>query len=247
MLMAEYFPREEMQKLESELWNLTMRGSDIEAYTTRFNDLATLCPHLVTPDSLKVERYIWGLPSPIQGNVQASEPAMFDSDKRLAHRLVTHALRQGTRTATTDQLKTADRNRKLRDWEEDQSDQEQTEEQPMLAICATITPATPITQIPANTYSGNLPKCNRCPYHHHGPCRKLHCNNCNRKGHTARYCRASTHQTTQATNAGASQTCYGCSKTGHFRRNCPKTDDTNARNTGGVLAICAAEDVQDPQ
>lgn len=98
ILLDEYCLREEVQKLESQLWNLTMKGSDIDTYTTRFKDLSVLCLHMVTPELKKVERYIWGLPSPIQGNVEDAEPSTFDSAKRLAHRLVTHAVRQGTMT-----------------------------------------------------------------------------------------------------------------------------------------------------
>ncbi|KAI3740563.1 hypothetical protein L2E82_31031 [Cichorium intybus] len=74
----------EIQKLEQELWNLTMKGSDLTTYTNRFNDLATLCHAMVTPESVKVERYIWGLSPQIQGNVESASPATFDSAKRLA-------------------------------------------------------------------------------------------------------------------------------------------------------------------
>ena len=48
MLVEEYCPREEIHKLEQELWTLTMKGSKINAYTSRFNDLAVMCPALVT-------------------------------------------------------------------------------------------------------------------------------------------------------------------------------------------------------
>lgn len=61
LLIEEYFPREEMQILENELWNLKMKVSDIKEYTTRFNDLALLCPTMVTLESKKVECYFWGL------------------------------------------------------------------------------------------------------------------------------------------------------------------------------------------
>ncbi|KAI3739579.1 hypothetical protein L2E82_29988 [Cichorium intybus] len=84
MLIKEYCPRGEIQKLEQELWNLTMKGSDLTSYTNRFNDLATLCPTMVTPESVKVERYIWGLSPQIQGNVESASPTTFDSAKRLA-------------------------------------------------------------------------------------------------------------------------------------------------------------------
>ncbi|XP_052622552.1 uncharacterized protein LOC128127871 [Lactuca sativa] len=38
MLVEEYCPREEIHKLEQELWTLTMMGSEIKAYTARFNE-----------------------------------------------------------------------------------------------------------------------------------------------------------------------------------------------------------------
>ena len=56
MLLEEYCPRSEVQKLEQEFWNLTMKGSDIQAYTTRFTELAVLCPGMVSPKYKKVER-----------------------------------------------------------------------------------------------------------------------------------------------------------------------------------------------
>nr|GFA23750.1 reverse transcriptase domain-containing protein [Tanacetum cinerariifolium] len=40
----------EMQKLETELWNHTMVRADHAAYTDRFNELDRLVPHLVTPE-----------------------------------------------------------------------------------------------------------------------------------------------------------------------------------------------------
>ena len=60
-MIEEYCPRTELQNLEQEIWNLTMKGSDIKAYTDRFNELATLCPNMVGMEYKKIERYIWGL------------------------------------------------------------------------------------------------------------------------------------------------------------------------------------------
>ena len=65
MMMEEYYPRGEVQKLEQVLWNLTMVGSDIVAYTNSFSDLAALCPGMVTQESKKIEKYIWGLSAQI--------------------------------------------------------------------------------------------------------------------------------------------------------------------------------------
>ncbi|GJS00290.1 putative reverse transcriptase domain-containing protein [Tanacetum coccineum] len=61
MTIEEFCPSHEMQKLETELWNHVMVGAGHAAYTDRFHELARLVPHLVTPESRKIERYVYGL------------------------------------------------------------------------------------------------------------------------------------------------------------------------------------------
>ena len=73
---------------------MKMKGSEIVAYTERFSNPALLCPGMVTPKSKKVERYIWGLTPPTQGDVLATNPLTFDSAKRLAQILIDHGDRQ---------------------------------------------------------------------------------------------------------------------------------------------------------
>ncbi|GJR55528.1 putative reverse transcriptase domain-containing protein [Tanacetum coccineum] len=51
LLMEEYCPDDEVQKLESEFWNHKMVGSDIDGYTAIFHELSRLVPHMVTPES----------------------------------------------------------------------------------------------------------------------------------------------------------------------------------------------------
>ncbi|PWA99001.1 reverse transcriptase domain-containing protein [Artemisia annua] len=58
LLLEEYCPKGELQKLESEFWNHTMVGSDIEKYTTRFHELARLVPYMVTPEDKRIDHYI---------------------------------------------------------------------------------------------------------------------------------------------------------------------------------------------
>lgn len=58
LMLDEYCPRGEVQKLEQELWNLTVKDSNIEAHISRFSDLALLCPGMITSESKKVERFI---------------------------------------------------------------------------------------------------------------------------------------------------------------------------------------------
>nr|GFA37376.1 putative reverse transcriptase domain-containing protein [Tanacetum cinerariifolium] len=52
----EFFPCNEMEKLESEFWNYTMVGANHVGYTDRFYELAKLVPNLVTPESKRIRR-----------------------------------------------------------------------------------------------------------------------------------------------------------------------------------------------
>ncbi|GJR98404.1 reverse transcriptase domain-containing protein [Tanacetum coccineum] len=54
----EFCPSNEMQKLETELWNYAMVRAGHAAYTDRFHELARLVPHLVTPEGKRIERYV---------------------------------------------------------------------------------------------------------------------------------------------------------------------------------------------
>ncbi|GJX69880.1 putative reverse transcriptase domain-containing protein [Tanacetum coccineum] len=74
MMIQEFCPSHEMQKLESELWNHTMVEAGHAAYTDRFHEWARLVPHLVTPESRMIERYVYGLALQICGMVAATEP-----------------------------------------------------------------------------------------------------------------------------------------------------------------------------
>nr|GEY72829.1 reverse transcriptase domain-containing protein [Tanacetum cinerariifolium] len=55
MMIEEFCPTHEMKKLETKLWNHDMVGVGHVAYTNRFHKLASLVPHLVTPEHRKIE------------------------------------------------------------------------------------------------------------------------------------------------------------------------------------------------
>ena len=67
-----------------------MKGPYVAAHIARFSDLALLCPRLVTPESKKVERFIWGFMPPTQGSVLDAKALTFDSAKRLTQALIDH-------------------------------------------------------------------------------------------------------------------------------------------------------------
>ncbi|GJW23549.1 reverse transcriptase domain-containing protein [Tanacetum coccineum] len=74
MMIPEFYPSQEMQKLESKLWHHAMVGAGYAAYTDRFHELARLVPHLVTLNSRMIKTYVYGLALQIRGMVAATEP-----------------------------------------------------------------------------------------------------------------------------------------------------------------------------
>ncbi|GKF94457.1 putative reverse transcriptase domain-containing protein, partial [Tanacetum coccineum] len=75
MMTTEYCLATEIQKMEQELWTLTLKGDDIEAHNSRFHELVLMCPELVSTENKKIEKYIRGFPEGIKGNVTSSKPA----------------------------------------------------------------------------------------------------------------------------------------------------------------------------
>ena len=101
--MWEYYPRGKIQKLEKELWGLTMVGSDITTYTNRFSDLAILCPDMIDLESKKIGWYIQGLSPQIQGSIIASMPVTFDSAKEMAQSFIDHGAHKNSVVTASEQ------------------------------------------------------------------------------------------------------------------------------------------------
>ncbi|GJW33199.1 reverse transcriptase domain-containing protein [Tanacetum coccineum] len=53
MMIEGYCLRNEIQKLETELWNLTVKGIDVVGYTQRFQELALFCLRMVLEEEDK--------------------------------------------------------------------------------------------------------------------------------------------------------------------------------------------------
>ncbi|GKA02098.1 putative reverse transcriptase domain-containing protein [Tanacetum coccineum] len=92
-LMTEvYCLRNKVQKMETELWNLAVKGNDLTAYTRRFQEL-------VPDEEEKVERFVGGLPDNIQGNVIAAEPIKLQDTIRIVNNLMDQKLKGYARSA----------------------------------------------------------------------------------------------------------------------------------------------------
>ncbi|GKD90337.1 reverse transcriptase domain-containing protein, partial [Tanacetum coccineum] len=66
MMTVKYCPRGEIKKLEIELWNLKVKGTDIASYTLRFQELALMYGWMFPEESNEAERYVGGLPDMIR-------------------------------------------------------------------------------------------------------------------------------------------------------------------------------------
>nr|GFA91645.1 reverse transcriptase domain-containing protein [Tanacetum cinerariifolium] len=64
----------EIQKMEDEFHHLTVKGDDLKTYVRRIQELATLCPNMVSDSEKLLEAFIRGLPRSIEGNVTSSKP-----------------------------------------------------------------------------------------------------------------------------------------------------------------------------
>ncbi|GJY98469.1 hypothetical protein Tco_0515379 [Tanacetum coccineum] len=64
MMIVKYCPRGEIKKLEIELWNLKVKGTDVASYTLRFQELALMCGRMFQEESDEVEKYPVAPPSP---------------------------------------------------------------------------------------------------------------------------------------------------------------------------------------
>nr|GEU70456.1 reverse transcriptase domain-containing protein [Tanacetum cinerariifolium] len=62
LLIKKYCPRTKVQKMECKFYHLTVKGNDLKTYVRRFQELATLCPSMVSDSEKMMEAFIGGLP-----------------------------------------------------------------------------------------------------------------------------------------------------------------------------------------
>nr|GEZ94013.1 hypothetical protein [Tanacetum cinerariifolium] len=74
MMTDKYCPRGEIKKLETEIWELKTKGTDVIGYSRRFQELALMYDRTFLEESDRVEKYIGGVPDMIHDSVKAAKP-----------------------------------------------------------------------------------------------------------------------------------------------------------------------------
>ncbi|GJU99825.1 putative reverse transcriptase domain-containing protein [Tanacetum coccineum] len=212
-LIDKYYPKGEIKKLEIEPWNLKVRGNDVAAYTQRFQELALMCTKFLADETEKVDKYISGLPDNIHGNVMSARPKTLDDAIELANDLMDQKLRTYAERQNDNKRKADDSSR----------NNQQPHKKQNVARAYTAGPGE------KKAYTGNLPLCTKCNYHHTGQCAPK-CGNCKRYGHTTNDCWVNTNNNKNQ-KAGA---CYECGNTGHIKKNYLKLKNRGYGNGNGV-------------
>ncbi|GJW14945.1 putative reverse transcriptase domain-containing protein, partial [Tanacetum coccineum] len=228
MMIQEFCPSHEMQKLESELWNHVMVGAGHFAYTDRFHELARLVLHLLTPESRMIERYVYGLVPQIHGMVAATEPKTIQKAVQISSALTNESVRNGS-------IKKVEKRGNVGEPSKDRSrrvDNKRT--RTVNAFATTVNPV-------GRENTGTWPKCTTCNSYHvpGGPCRT--CFNCNRLRHLARDYRGVLRNVNHVNAKNPIvRACYECGSTDHGRGN----QGNQAR--GRAFMLGAEEACQDP-
>ncbi|GJY08104.1 reverse transcriptase domain-containing protein [Tanacetum coccineum] len=92
-MTEKYCPRGEIKKLEGEMWNLKVKGTDVVSYNQRFQELALMCARMFPEESDKIEKYVSGLPDMIHGSVMASKPKIMQDAIEFSNKLMDKKIR----------------------------------------------------------------------------------------------------------------------------------------------------------
>nr|GEY83519.1 hypothetical protein [Tanacetum cinerariifolium] len=225
MMTEKYCPRNEIRKLEMELWDLKVKVTDLASYTQRFQELALLCGRMFSEESDKIEKYVGGLPDMIHGSVVASKPKTMQEAIEIATELMDKKIRTFAERETVSKRKFENTSRNTQNQQQHSNKRQNTGRVYTIASGE------------KKQHGGSKPLYAKCNYHHDGPCAPK-CRNYNKISHFACDCK-NTANTNNANNQrgiglGQKTACYECGVQGHFRRECPNLKNNNNHgNQGG--------------
>ncbi|GKA36838.1 putative reverse transcriptase domain-containing protein [Tanacetum coccineum] len=252
LLVEEFCPSNEMEKLENEFWNHTMVGDNHTTYTDRFHELAKLVPHLVTPESKRIWRYFHGLAPQIHGMLRVTQPTTIQSAILKAGILTNEAVHCGRLTRSSEKRKEVEETSKQGgSWKDNKK--------------AKVGKRFVVTAPPRNENVGSYTKCAKCSaYHLEGGPYRL-CFNCQKPCHFARDYLAPVRQVAPISAVrmeNNQRVCYECGSSKHLLNTCPKLNRApgqagnrlaleGTRNNGNqargrAFSVNAVDALQDP-
>nr|GEU53760.1 putative reverse transcriptase domain-containing protein [Tanacetum cinerariifolium] len=181
---------------------------DMSGYGVNKKVKYTALPYLVTPESKRIKRYIYGLTPHIRGMVATIELITIQSAILKDGVLTDEAIRNGS-------LK---KNIEKRGSSEEPSRDDKKISRTRREFATTTNPV-------RREYAGTAPKCTNYSFHHNPemPCRKSI--NCNRLGHFAKDCRAGPRMVNLMNVRNLITTCGECIECGgtdHYKMACPR-------------------------
>ncbi|GKA86800.1 putative reverse transcriptase domain-containing protein [Tanacetum coccineum] len=209
--------------LEQELYNLKLKGTDIDGYTNRFHELALLCPRIVDTEQVKMEQYIRGLSKNIRSDVTSSRPASIDEAVCMAYQLMGQIIQD-----KTDEVSEGEKRKGEGDRGDNRHDYNRRQNQRRANAGA-------MTNVAPNDNEVYL----KCKNKKHGrDCWK--CGKCGKLGHKTTACWSLDRKDV---------TCFKCNEKGHRKRNCPKLkkNEQGGNNRGAVSKLGAMDAQQDPK
>nr|GEU50546.1 reverse transcriptase [Tanacetum cinerariifolium] len=206
----------QMRSLGPDAYAMTweVKGNDVLTYTEHFQELTLICTKFVANETKKIDKYILGLPDNIFRSVKSSKPNTLDETIELANDFMDQKLRTYVERQTNNKQKANDLSRN------NHGHQQQPFKRQNVAKVYNM------GMDEKKPYSGNLPKCTKCHFHHNGPCTQK-CHKCNKVGHFARDCMSSGNINVANTQKGNGANpkgngCFECGAPGHFKRDCLK-------------------------
>ncbi|GJU43611.1 putative reverse transcriptase domain-containing protein [Tanacetum coccineum] len=251
-MTTKYCPRNEIKKIEAEMWNLKVKGTDVVAYNQRFQELALLCDRMFPEETDKIKRYVGGMPDLIYSSVVASKPKTMQEAIEMATELM-------DRRINTFAERQAENKRKFEDTPRNNQNQQPNKRQNTGRAYAA-------GNGDKKSYEGTKPLCPKCNFNHYGPCIPT-CTNCKKLGHLAKDCRSrpatannnnnnrnnnnnnnrnnnnnnnrnNNNPRAQGANTNAI-VCFECGAPGHFRKDCPQWKNKNQGNGNAVARAYA--------
>nr|GEX86449.1 hypothetical protein [Tanacetum cinerariifolium] len=237
----------QIRSLGPDAYSMTweVKGNDVPAYTEHYQELTLICTKFVANETEKIDKYVSGLPDNIYGSVKASKPKTLDEtidglpdniygsvkaskpktlDEtiELANNMMEQKLHTYAKRQTNNKRKAND------SFRNNHGHQQQPLKRQNVAKIYNMGTGE------KKPYSGNLPKCTKCHFHHNGPCTQK-CHKCNKVGHFSRDCRSSgnanvanAHWNNGANSKGNG--CFECGAPGYFNRDYPKLKNKDGRN-----------------